>query len=304
MLLVTGITGHTGRYFLQELINNNYNGKIRCVARKNSNIEILRNSGLNIEIVTGDLNDKLFINKIMKDVRTVFHIYNIRHSLNIIEAAIENNVQRAILVHTTGIYSKYKSASKEYIRIESEVIKKANDNITLTILRPTMIYGDICDHNMSKFIRMIDKMKIYPLIGGGKCLIQPVNARDLGKAYYDVLINPIITANKQYDLSGDKPVTIKEALAIISHNLNKKTIFISIPMKLSVVVAYIFKILTLGRFDIVEKVLRMGENREYSHELAKKDFNYSPMTFDEGINIEIDEFKRLNLKKEDKLKVG
>ena len=26
MLLVTGITGHTGRYFLQELINNKYEG--------------------------------------------------------------------------------------------------------------------------------------------------------------------------------------------------------------------------------------------------------------------------------------
>lgn len=124
MLLVTGITGHTGRYFLQELIQNNYKERIRCVVRKSSNIEALRNSGLNIEIVIGDLNDKFFIKKVIKDVNTVFHIYNIHHSLNIIEAAIENNVQRAILVHTTGIYSKYKSASKEYIRIESEVIKK------------------------------------------------------------------------------------------------------------------------------------------------------------------------------------
>lgn len=297
MLLVTGITGHTGRYFLKELINNNYKGKIRCVVRETSNIEILRNSNLDIEIETGDLNDKSFINKVMNGVRTVFHIYNIHHSLDIIETAIDNNVKRAILVHTTGIYSKYKSASAEYIRIEKEVIKKAKDNIALTILRPTMIYGDMCDHNMSKFIKMIDIMKIYPLIDGGKGLIQPVNARDLGKAYYDVLINPEITANKQYDLSGDKPITVKEALTIISHELNKNTIFISVPMKLSVFAAYVLKILTLGKFDIVEKVLRMGEDRAYSHDLAKKDFTYCPMTFDEGIRTEISEFKRLKLKK-------
>lgn len=293
MLLVTGITGHTGRYFLQELIDNNYEGKIRCVVREISNIEILKNSGLDIEVVTGDLNNRSFIDKIMEDVETVFHIYNIHHSLNILESAIQNNVKRAILVHTTGIYSKYKSASEEYIRIESEVIEKARYNIKLTILRPTMIYGDMCDHNMSKFIKMIDKMKIYPLIDGGEGLIQPVNARDLGKAYYNVLMNTEITANKQYDLSGDKPITVKEALAIISHNLNKKTIFISVPMKLSVFAAYVLKILTLGKFDIVEKVLRMGEDRAYNHKLAKSDFNYSPMSFEKGISIEVDEFKRI-----------
>lgn len=304
MLLVTGITGHTGKYFLEELIDNNYKGKIRCVVRESSNIDTLKNSGLDIEIVTGDLNDKSFIDKSMKNIETVFHIYNIHHSLNIIKSAIDNNVKRAILVHTTGIYSNHKSASKEYIKIESEVIQKAKNDINLTILRPTMIYGDMCDHNMSKFIKMIHKMKIYPLIDGGKGLIQPVNARDLGKAYYYVLVNPKITDNKQYDLSGDKPITIKEVLTIISHKLNKNTIFISVPMKLSVFAAYILKILTLGKFDIVEKVLRMGEDRAYSHKLAKEDFNYCPMTFVRGIGIEIDEFKRYKLKNKNESKVG
>lgn len=232
----------------------------------------------------------------MKDVETVFHIYNIYHSPKIIEAAINNKVERAILVHTTGIYSKYKSASSEYNRIESEVIKKAKDKITLTILRPTMIYGDMCDHNMSKFIKMIDKFRIFPLINGGKSLIQPVNARDLGKAYYDVLMKPEVTADKQYNLSGDKPISIKEALTIISNKLDKNTVFISVPIKMSVFAAYILKGITVGKVNIVEKVLRMGEDRAYSHELAKKDFNYTPMSFDEGIEIEINEFKKINLK--------
>ena len=31
----------------------------------------------------------------------------------------------------------------------------------------------------------------------GERLIQPVNAKDLGKAYYEVLIRPGVTANKQ-----------------------------------------------------------------------------------------------------------
>ena len=49
MLLVTGITGHTGRYFLQELINNKYKGPIGCIVRETSDTSLLDGSGLNIE---------------------------------------------------------------------------------------------------------------------------------------------------------------------------------------------------------------------------------------------------------------
>lgn len=49
MLLVTGITGHSGQYFLQELINNKYKDPIRCIIRKTSDTKFLDDSGLNIE---------------------------------------------------------------------------------------------------------------------------------------------------------------------------------------------------------------------------------------------------------------
>jgi len=291
MLLVTGITGHTGKYFLNELVDKGYKGQLRCVVRDSSNVEILENSNLDIDIVAGDLNNKFFINEIMKDVNTVLHIYNIHHSKEIVSAALNHRVERVILVHTTGIYSKFKSASAEYIRIESEVLKMAKDKLALTILRPTMIYGDLCDHNMSNFIKMIHHLKIYPLIDGGKGLIQPVNARDLGKAYYDVLMNAEATSNKNYDLSGSNPLSIKEALSIISELMNKKTIFVNVPLNLSVLFAKVLMWISFGKINIVEKVMRMGESRAYSHESAKKDFNYKPMNFREGILIEINQFK-------------
>ena len=295
MLLVTGITGHSGRYFVEQLISNNYKGKIRCLVRKSSNIHFLKNSGLNIEIIVGDLNDKDCLEKITKNVDTILHIYNIRYSIPLAKAAILNKVKRMIAVHTTGIYSKFRIAAHDYIKIESELIDLAAKNqIDLTILRPTMIYGDICDYNMSKFIKMVDKLLIFPLINGGKNLIQPVNARDLAKAYYDVLIHPKVTANNHYNLSGDRPISIKEALTIISNKLNKKTIFIPVPLNISVLAAYFLKIITIGKLDIIEKVLRMGEDRAFNHELAKKDFNYSPMTFEEGIEIEILQYLTLN----------
>lgn len=293
MLLVTGITGHTGRYFLQELIDHKYEGPIRCIVRETSETSMLDNSGLNIEKVYGDLNDKEFVRKAVNGVENIMHIYNIHHSPMIVEAAIEYNVKRAILVHTTGIYSNFKYASQGYKDIEKKVSEMTSDPncpTKVTIVRPTMIYGDLCDSNMSKFIKMIDRFRVMPVINGGRSLIQPVNARDLGKAFYIVLMSPEETAGKAYDLSGEKPLQMIEVFKMISDNLNKKTKFVSVPLRFGVVLAQIAKVLTLGKIDYVERVQRMGEDRSYSHAEAKKDFNYNPMGFKEGIQLEVNQY--------------
>ncbi|UMZ34197.1 SDR family oxidoreductase [Priestia megaterium] len=293
MLLVTGITGHTGRYFLEELIRHKYQGSIRCILRKTSNTEMLDESNLKIEKIIGDLNDERVIEDSMKGVETVLHIYNIHHSPIIVKNAIKNNVKRVILVHTTGIYSKFKEASEGYRRIEESVFELANNKDCLTeitILRPTMIYGDMCDSNMSKFIKMVNKFRIFPILNGGKSLLQPVNARDLGKAFFQVLMSPSKTSGKCYDLSGEKPIKLIDVLTIISGKLGRKTMFISIPMSVGILIAKLFKVITLNRFDYVEKVQRMSEDRSYSHLEAKQDFGYTPMPFVQGIENEVGEY--------------
>jgi uncharacterized protein YbjT (DUF2867 family) len=297
MLLVTGITGHTGRYFLKELIDNMYEGPIRCAVRETSDTSLLDNSGLDIEKVIGNLDDPNFIDRVMTDVETVMHIYNIHHSPLIVRAANEKKVKRAILVHTTGIYSEFKYASEGYKNIEEEIkgLKEDPNSATkITILRPSMIYGDLCDRNMSKFIKMVDKLKIMPVINGGNSLIQPVNARDLGKTFYTVLMSPEVPNGQAYDLSGEKPIRMIDAFKAISKELNKKTVYISVPLSFGVLMARVLKTFTLGKIDYVERVQRMGENRNYSHGYATRDFGYTPMPFEKGIQIEVGQYLERN----------
>ncbi|MFZ3588954.1 SDR family oxidoreductase [Bacillus sp. DJP31] len=292
MLLVTGITGHTGKYFLQELIKNNYDGPIRCIVRRSSDTTLLDKSGLNIEKVVGNLDDLEFVERIMHEVETIMHIYNIHHSPLVVKAAIKNKVKRAILVHTTGIYSQFKNASEGYKIIEGQIseLTKEPNCPSITILRPSMIYGDLSDSNMSKFIKLVDKFRIMPVINRGNSFIQPVNARDLGRAFFTVLMSPERTRGKAYDLSGERPIKMIEVFKLISKELNKKTIYLSVPLGFGVFMARILKTLTVGRIDYIERVQRMGENRSYSHHNAKFDFGYNPMTFEEGIQIEVQEY--------------
>lgn len=120
-----------------------------------------------------------------------------------------------------------------------------------------MIYGDLCDRNMSKFIKMIDKLRIMPVINGGNSLIQPVNARDLGKAFFTVLMSPVELDGSAYDLSGERPIRMIDAFKIISKELNKKTVYITVPLSLGVLMARVIKTLTLGRINYIERVQRM-----------------------------------------------
>lgn len=41
-----------------------------------------------------------------------------------------------------------------------------------------------------------------------------------------------------------------------------------------------------------EQVLRMKEDKDFTHLKATEDFGYNPMAFEEGIKEEINEYKR------------
>ena len=290
MLLVTGATGHTGRFFVKNLIDNNFQGKIKFLIRKNSNTSFLDNSGLNFEKVVGDINDCQALDSIMSGVEEIVHIYNIRQSVDVIKLAIKNNVKKVVCVHTTGIYSKLKS-SKVYQDIEDEIFKIIKSQvIKVVILRPTMIYGDLCDHNIKYLVKMVDKIPVLPIFNHGNSLIQPINARDLGKACYQVLKAPDEIIKTDYILSGDRPITIIEALKLISKELNKKTIYINFPLWFGVFGAYCLKIMSFNKINLVEKIQRIGEDRSYAHLDAQKDFGFKPEPFEEGIKREIKEY--------------
>jgi uncharacterized protein YbjT (DUF2867 family) len=293
VLLVTGITGHSGRYFLQELVRTGYAGNIRCIVRSSSNTAALDESGLNVESLVGDLNDTQFLARAMVGVDTLLHIAGIHYSVNVIHAAVEANVTRAILVHTTGIYSKHKSAAEEYVDIERAVSSAtANAPIAVVYLRPTMIYGYANDRNMAVFIRLVDRLRFVPVVAHGASLLQPVHGSDLGRAYYAVLMHPDLPRG-DYVLSGDQPISMLEMFRSISENLGKRTTFISVPLGLGVFLARCLRVLTSGGLDFVERVQRMGEDRSFPHEDAREAFGYDPMKFSAGLSEEIAEYRRL-----------
>lgn len=291
LIYVTGITGHTGKWLLERLIKENYQGKIRCLVRESSNTELIDNSELDIEKVYGDLDDIDFLIESMKNVDTVVHISGILKSSNVMNAALKNNVKWAILVHTTGRYSKYKSASEEYIKIEDGILKR-RDQIGITVLRPTMIYGSSGDRNVYKLVDYLYRHKFFPMFGKGETLMQPVHAKDLGYAYYDVLVNKDKTFNKEYNLSGKSPIKYIDLVKSVSDTLGRNNTIIKIPLWISILAAKVYNAVDKKAIISVEQVLRMQEDKDFIYDEAAKDFGYTHLSFQEGIKGEVEEYLR------------
>ena len=297
-VLITGISGKNGRYLLEEMEKNKTRDNLgdihfKFFLRENSDTTYLDKSTLDMERFYGSIDTKEEASKFVEGgYDTLLHIAGIQRSVQIVSAAIEAGVKRFILVHTTGIYSKYKEAGEGYRKIDDIVTKMCKEaGVTLTILRPTMIYGTLNDGNMSVFIKMVDKLRIFPVISGAKYELQPVWCGDLGKAFYDVLMNPEKTDNKEYDLSGGKPILLIDIFKEIAKQLGVKNTFISCPFFIAYTGAWGLYIATIGKKDMREKVQRMVEPRAYSHDKAKTDFGYMPLEFKDGIKEEIRMYK-------------
>ena len=298
VLAVTGLTGRkSGGGFCENIAKNieeikqKFRGGIRAIVRESSNTENLDKLVPDAQKYVGEITDIEFLKRAFADVDTVVHIAGIHWSRQVAEAAASCKVRRLIMVHTTGIYSKYKASGEEYRQIDAFVYETCQaNNIVLTILRPTMIYGNIYDGNVITFIRMVDKLPIMPVVSGAKYELQPVHYQDLSDAYYAVLMNEEATANKDFVLSGGAPVMLRDMLSEIGDNLGKKVKFVSVPFWLAYSGAWTIYLLSLSKIDYREKVQRLCEPRVYSHEKAKNAFGYSPRTFPEGVPGEIKQY--------------
>lgn len=293
-ILITGLTGRTGHYLIErmEREREKLTGcRLVAIVRETSDTSRIDNAHIPIEKIVGDITDEAFLDTVMPNVATVLHIAGIHWSKPVVRAAVRAGVHRIIAVHTTGIYSKYKAAGEEYREIDAYCEKLCKDGgAALTILRPTMIYGGLDDGNFVRFIKLCDRFSPIPVVSGGRFLLQPVHRKDLGSAYFDVLINPDKTDGKQYVLSGERPVELREILAEMSRRLGREPKFISVPYFLAIAGAWVLFCLSIGRVDLREKVQRLVEDRSYPHDAAAADFGYSPMPLSEGICAETEEY--------------
>ena len=280
MILLTGATGFLGEFVLKELYKRGL--KFKCFVRKDSNIETILQ--YNIPYCVGELDDVDSICAALEGVDGLINIASLGfgHGPNIVNACENMNVKRAVFISTTGIFTKLNPNSKT-VRLEAEdIIKKST--LDYTIIRPTMIFGTPRDRNSWRLVKYIKNMPLIPVLGSGKYLQQPVYVRDLAWAVVSAYESNL-TKRKAYNISGKNALTYNEVVDLTADALGKRIFRLHIPMNMSYAILTIYEKISKKPKLKAEQVLRLNENKDFSHKDAEEDFGYKPHTFEEAISI-------------------
>ncbi len=288
MLLITGITGLTGRFLYQEIKKQHPDLKVRYFVRKTSDIRWM---DPHEDLAFGELTRVEDIHNALQGIQTVLHLAPRNKLQEILSACQDSDVNRIFYVNSTGIYSKFKSSSHIDIRNEEALLKSG---VVYTIIRPSMIYGNHQDGNIHLLARMIRRTPIFPIIGKGQGLMHPIYAQDLAKVLVSALNHEEVTRNQAYDVAGKAPLSYQELLSLISKTMGKKTWFIHFPYSWALALGKIADHIP-NRILTYEKVLRLNEDKHFDTTKAQKELGFSPIAFDEGIRYEIRALKEHNV---------
>lgn len=288
MLLITGITGLTGRFLYKEIQGSPHIGRIRYLVRRTSDTSWMHP---NEDIVYGDLRNSASIQEAFYGVTTVLHLAPRGALKTILDVCKNNNFIRIFYVNSTGIYSKFKKSS-HVDNINEKLLD--NSGFVYTIIRPTMIYGNQQDGNIHLLVKGMKKTPIYPIIGDGEGLMHPIYARDLAKVLICCLNNPKTTEFKKYNVAGKAPIEYQDLLKEIASALKKKVYFIRIPYSIALFIGRIGDLIP-NRIINYEKVLRIKEDKAFDFSDAANDLGFNPISFQEGIKLEIDDLKRAKI---------
>ncbi len=151
--------------------------------------------------------------------------------------------------------------------------------VAWTLFRPTLVYGDDRDGNVTVIARFVDRFGFFPLPGAGRGRRQPVHADDLALAVVAALDLPA-SYGKAYDLTGGTTLTYREMVEEIFRGVGRRPRIVSVPR---VLVRGALRALARLRPEYShftpQMADRAGEDLCFDHGEASRDFGYSPRLF-------------------------
>jgi uncharacterized protein YbjT (DUF2867 family) len=214
-------------------------------------------------------------------------VYCTAHSLLLAKSLpclFSNELRRVVLFTSTSIVTKLNSdilAERDGLQRLAEGEQQTIEICTRlgvgwTVLRPTMIYDEGRDANVSRLARLIKKFGVMPLAGKGSGLRQPVHAEDLAIGALSAASSEA-ARNKIYALPGPEAITYREMAGRIFDGLGKPRRILAVP-----------PVLWKAAFALAAPLLpnanaamgsRMAKDMVFDAAPAVSDFGWNPRGF-------------------------
>jgi uncharacterized protein YbjT (DUF2867 family) len=282
-ILVLGGSSLVGRYLMPKLVTAGY----RVVAPSRNPPMQQESDGL--RWINLDLGRPCVIND-LPEVDIVVSMLPIWMTSELCKAMNGASPLRVVAFSSTSALTKSDSEdvgerelSKRLLAGEADLLRLAPD-ARITIFRPTMIYGGRGDRNVERVAAQLHRFRLFPLVGHGVGLRQPVHADDLATAVTEALTTPTCEG-KSYELSGAEVLSFRSMIERIGCANDVPPIFVNIPLPIARAAIDVASILPRFRGIPRESVARMTKDMVFDHGSAKQDFGFSPREFEPPIVV-------------------
>ncbi len=260
-VLVTGADGFIGSHLTEYLLKKGYIVKALSYYNSFNNWGWLESipQNKNLEIITGDVRDPHFCKEITKKINVIYHlaaliaipysyispdIYvdtNIKGTLNICQAAKENNVNKILITSTSEVYG-----TAQYVPIDEKHPKQAQSpysaskigadamamsfykafNLPVVIVRPFNTYGP------RQSARAVIPSIISQIINGAKEIklgeLSPTRdfnyVLDICKGF-ELLANCDPAIGQEINISSNFEISIRDVLSLIAEIMHSDVQF-------------------------------------------------------------------------------
>lgn len=149
-------------------------------------------------------------------------------------------------------------------------------SVPWTILRPTLIYSEGEDQNVSRLAGLIRRFGFLPLAGAGEGRRQPVHADDLAAGALAAAASPA-AENRAYDVPGGETLTYRQMAIRIFEALGKRPLIVSAPPALWRLGLTLASPILPGATAAMGG--RMSEDLVFDPAPAARDFGWAPRAF-------------------------
>lgn len=277
MIVVAGATGFTGEHVAKALGDT----PLRVMVRNESRLgEALRRP--NVAVVRGDFSDRASMVDAFRGCDTLVNVGSLGfgHGPEVVAAAEQAGIRRAVFVSTTAIFTNLEAKTKAIRLAAEEAIQQSG--LAWTILRPTMIYGTERDRNIYRLVRALKRIPVFPVFGDGTHLQQPIYVEDLAWAIVEATKNDV-AVGKAYNLAGQTPLSFNDLIRLVGSAIGRRVFIPHVPQGLVLPVLEMYGKVSRRPILKVEQVLRLNEDKAFSYEDAARDLGFSPRSFEDGI---------------------
>ncbi|MBO9706838.1 MAG: NAD-dependent epimerase/dehydratase family protein [Caulobacter sp.] len=233
--------------------------------------------------IDGDLSDPNLADE-LSPIATVLSLSPLWLLPQALPALKERGLTRLVAFSSTSRFTKEASpepaeraVAKALADAEAQVEAFcAAHSVAWTILRPTLIYLEGQDGNVSRLAALVRRFKVLPLSGEGAGLRQPVHAHDLAEAAIAAARSDA-ARDRAYNLVGGETITYRTMVERIYEGLRRRPAILTLTPWLFSLLLRLAKPFYPGATAAMGD--RMSQNLTFDDADARRDFGWSPRDF-------------------------